>query len=200
MRMARALMRASTLALPLAMVIGPAHALADGERLYFEVSNDLSPSQPTAVVTLWTEFDPADYCFGATLTEVRATDGLWSDPRRDPGMTGLGTSPGVVSPDGLRVLGVLPGQFHFPYHSYGDPSNPIEIWRAEITVTDFTPREVALSTATERYMVHPFAMSPLGRDVLDVTEAAATIAVVPAPGVASVVVVGLAIVRGRRRT
>lgn len=202
MRMARALMRASTLALPLAVAIGPAHALADGERLYFEVSNDLSPSQPTAVVTLWTEFDPADYCFGATLTEVRATDGVWMAPELDPSMIAPGTHPGDVSADGLRVEGIIAGQYHLPYHIYGDPTNPIALWRAEISVTDFEPSEIELSTLTARYDVYPDRMSRTGRSALgDLTEASATIVVVPAPASAAVLGVGLiALARGRRRT
>lgn len=202
MRLERALMRASTLALPLAVAIGPAHALADGERLYFEVSNDLSPSQPTAVVTLWTEFDPADYCFGATLTEVRATDGVWMAPELDPSMIAPGTHPGDVSADGLRVEGIIAGQYHLPYHIYGDPTNPIALWRAEITVTDFDPSEIELSTLTARYDVYPDRMSRTGRSALgDLTEASATIVVVPAPAPAAVLGMGLiALARGRRRT
>lgn len=193
---------AATTALPIVLSIGSTAALADGERLYFEVSNDLSPSQPTAVVTLWTEFDPDDYCFGATLTEVRATDGLWIAPELDPSMIAPGTHPGDVSADGLRVEGIIAGQYHLPYHIYGDPTNPIALWRAEITVTDFDPRAIEFSTLTSRYDVYPWRDSRTGRSAIDdLAEASATIVVVPAP--ASAVLLGLGLIglaRGRRRT
>jgi hypothetical protein len=181
------------------LALASAGALADGERLYFEVSNALSPGQPTATVTLWTAFDPRDYCFGAVRTEAIASDGQWSDPRLIPPMIAGGASPGVVSADGLRVEGVLPGQFHFPFEYYGDPSNPIALWQAEITVTDFTPRAIMLSTETDRYMVHPFRDQATGRDVADVAEAAAAIAVVPAPASLGVLAMGAGLAGARRR-
>lgn len=175
-------------------------ALADGERLYFEISNDLSPSQPTAVVTLWTEFDPADYCFGATHTGVHASDGLWSDPMLEPLMMAAGTDPGTVSPDGLSVEDVIPGQFHWPRHGYGDPSNPIALWHAEITVTDFTARDIELSTLTARYIVYPEREGLVGRSAIDdLTEASAMVIVVPAPGVVVGFGMLLMIPSGRRR-
>ncbi|UYV11966.1 MAG: hypothetical protein NCW75_11750 [Phycisphaera sp.] len=191
---------AATTVLPIVLSIGSATALANGERLYFEVSNDLSPSQPTAVVTLWTEFDPADYCFGATLTEVRATDGLWIAPELDPSMIAPGTHPGDVSADGLRVEGIIAGQYHLPYHIYGDPTNPIALWRAEITIADFTSREIGLSTLTSRYDVYPDRMSRTGRSALaDLTEASTTIVIVPSPGALIGFATLLVVPLGRRR-
>lgn len=178
---------------------GPA-ALADGDRLYFEISNDLSPSQPSAVVTLWAGFDARDHALASVRTDVGATEGNWFalallDPMRGPG-----SSPGRPADGGRTVEGVFAWQLHWPTDILADPSNPVALWRAEIEVFDFTPRTLDLGTLTTQFDVYVSRDSSRTRSALpELEEASGVIRVVPAPGAAVLLGMGLAMANAHRR-
>lgn len=196
--MMRTTTQAATVAGVLAAMAGS--ALADGERLFFEISTDtISPDRPSAVVTLWAGFDARDYAVAGVATSVRASEGSWFALHLPPPLAGPGTSPGRPADGGRAVEGIIAGQLNFPTAGiFADPSNPIAVWRGEIEVFDFTPREIDLSTITSRFDVY-FARDASGSlsRLPTLTEASVTIAVVPAPGSLAVLAIGL--VAGRRR-
>ncbi len=173
---------------------------------FFEVSNDLSPSQPSATVTLWVPVPDDLYALAAVRFDALMDDpagpvgaSAWSDPMRAPGLDDPGTRDGMVSPDGLAVLGALPGQLHFPLAGlFADPSDPIAVWSATIGTTDFTPRDLTLTTDIDRTQ---FFVSETSAAVIDLVigDARATVVVVPAPGVGVALGMGLGFAGSRRR-
>ncbi|MEQ8844873.1 MAG: PEP-CTERM sorting domain-containing protein [Phycisphaerales bacterium] len=157
-------------------------ALADGERLFFEISNDISPDQPSAVVTLWAGFDARDWALAGVAGSVVASEGNWFALELVPPLNGPGTTPGVRTGGGSTVEGIIAGQLNFPSDILADPSNPIAFWRAEIEVFDFTPRTIDLATDTSRFDVYIDRDSASSRSALaDLQEAMGTVVVVPAP-------------------
>jgi len=112
----------------------------------FRVSNIVSPSQPTATVEVWAWFDNvpgvSELFIGGNFDLV-ASDGDWSSNFFFP--LGQPDPPPFVR--GSSIIGVVAGQLHIPQLGFfGDPSNPIWIFAAEWTTTDFTPRSVSLNT------------------------------------------------------
>ncbi len=187
-------------ALVLAGAAGP--ALADGERLFFEISNEISPDQPSAVVTLWAGFDASDHALGVVATSVAASEGNWFALELMPPLNGPGTTPGVRTGGGHIVEGIIAGQIQFPSDILADPTNPIAFWRAEIEVFDFTPRTIDLTTDTSHFDVYISRDLPSSRSALaDLEEAMATVVVVPAPAAPAVLLAPalLAGLRPRRR-
>ncbi len=177
-----------------------APTLADGERLFFEVSNAISPDQPSAVVTLWAGFDARDYAMAGVGTSVVASEGSWFALDLVPPMAGPGTSPGFRTGGGSVVEGIVAGQLNFPGDIYADPTNPIAFWQAEIEVFDFTPRTIDLATDTSRFDVYVRRDSSSSRSALaDLEEAMGSIVVVPAPAAPVALGVMLSVVAGRRR-
>ena len=174
-------------------------AMADGERLFFEVSNDIGPSQPSAVVTLWAAFDPRDYAVAWMAADLEASEGTWSGIAIVPPMDGPGTTPGIV--DGRRVEGVLAGQWNIPVGAgvFADPSNPIALWRGTIAVDDFSPRTIDLASMATRFDVYISRHSTAYRSRIDALEqAAGGIRVVPAPASGAILVLGVLAARRRR--
>ncbi|MFI4881576.1 MAG: PEP-CTERM sorting domain-containing protein [Phycisphaerales bacterium JB064] len=177
-----------------------APALADGERLFFEISNDLSPDQPSAVVTLWAGFDARDWALAGVAGSVVASEGNWFALELVPPLNGPGTSPGFRTGGGSTVEGIVAGQLNFPSDILADPTNPIAFWRAEIEVFDFTPRTIDLGTLTTKFDVYISRDSASSRAALpELEEASAVIRVVPAPGAAVLLGMGLAMANARRR-
>ena len=173
-------------------------AVAQTVGAFFEVSNDLSPSNPSATVTLWVPVPDGLYAVAGVAFDAfadpassAALNARWSDPMRASGFDAPGTSDGVVGPDGLAVLGALPGQLNFPGGGFfADPSNPIAIWSATISVDDFTPREMMLRTDIERSTFYVSESSGTSVDRV-IGDARATVVVVPAPGAGVVLAVAL---------
>jgi hypothetical protein len=98
------------------------------------------------------------------------------------------------------VTGLIVGQLHFPQGGiYADPSNPIAIWRATFTVTDFAPRTIALETDTRQFAVYQRRADPPHPPPFH--EAMIDIRVIPAPGALLVMsgAMGLSIRRRRRK-
>ena len=177
-----------------------APALADGERLFFEISNDITPDQPSAVVTLWAGFDARDWALAGVAGSVVASEGNWFALELVPPLNGPGTSPGFRTGGGSTVEGIIAGQLNFPSDILADPSNPIAFWQAEIEVFDFTPRTIDLITDTSRYDVYVSRDSARSRSALaDLEEAMASVVVVPAPGVPVGLATGLGILATRPR-
>ena len=177
-----------------------APALADGERLFFEVSNDISPDQPSAVVALWAGFDARDWALAGVAGSVVASEGNWFALELVPPLDGPGTSPGVRTGGGSVVEGIVAGQLNFPSDILADPTNPIALWRAEIEVFDFTPRTIDLASDTSRFDVYIDRDSAASRSALaDLEEAMGTVVVVPAPATPIVLGGVLALVAGCRR-
>ena len=173
---------------------------------FFEVSNDLSPSQPTATVTLWIPVPDDLYALAGVLFDAHLDDPAgpgvgtaWSDPMRGPGLDASGTNPGTISPDGLAVLGALPGQLHFPPAGIiADPTDPIAAWSATISTADFTRRDLTLTTDIERIQFYVSETRATAIDLI-IGDARATVAVVPAPGVGTALALGLGLAGARRR-
>jgi hypothetical protein len=173
---------------------------------FFEVSNDLSPGQPSATVTLWVPVPGDLYAFSAMRFDALVADPLgalggaaWSDPVLLEGLDDPGTNPGTIGPDGTVVFGALPGQLEFPSAGYfADPSNPIAVWAATITVSDFSAREIDLATDIDRYDAYLRMGSPMSV-TRAIGDARASVAVVPAPGVAVAFGLGLGFAGFRRR-
>lgn len=175
-------------------------AIGQSDRLFFEVSNDIGPSRPSAVVTLWATHDPRDFAVAAMGGGLEASEGTWSDIAIVPPMDGPVTTPGTVV-DARRVEGIIAGQLHFIGAGiYADPSNPIAVWRGEIEVLDFTPRTIGLASLINRFDVYVSAESSFIDSRLSTLEqAAGTIRVVPAPASGAILVLGVLTAAGRRR-
>ena len=174
-------------------------AMADGERLFFEVSNDISPSQPSTVVTLWAAFDPRDFAMAAVGGGLEASEGNWFDLGIVPPMDGPGTTAGIVV-DGRIVEGIIAGQLHFLGAGiYADPSNPIALWRGTLAVDDFSPRTIDLASMATRFDVYISRESSISESRMATLEqAAGGITVVPAPGAGGLLLLGV-LAAGRRR-
>jgi hypothetical protein len=72
------------------------------------------------------------------------------------------------------------------------------VWRARFTVTDFTPRTIAISTDTGRFAIYPERSSAMSEQ-REVTEGQLEIAVIPAPGALGLLGLGGAVGLRRRR-
>lgn len=173
---------------------------AAGISFAFDVSNIISPDQPTATVEVWASFNPGDYSFAGADFDVRAgTDaGGFSDPQAV--LATFGTSDGIVSQNGDRVTGVIAGQIQFPLGGYeSDTSNPILVWKATWGTSHFSNRTVDLSTLTRRFAVYLDADgNSKGYIGNGFQEGAGSITVVPAPG-ALTLVAATGLAAGRRR-
>jgi hypothetical protein len=166
------------------------------------VSNPVSPLQPSATVELWARFDPQWYAFGGALLDVVATPdpGGFSDPELILN-NGGGPDPGEVTPEGDSILGVIVGQICDPIAGiYPDPANPILLWRVTWSTTDFTSREIPISTMTSKYEL--YTAEDCSQDSFlhnNFSEAFGAITVVPAPGVIPLLLIGGAVIGRRQR-
>lgn len=91
-----------------------------------------------------------------------------------------GTEPGTIN--GAVIEDVISGQI-YPPGSTVFTDNPIFIWQATFTATNFTPRQVALSTTTYRFDVYPENGRLRSESrMTGLTEGRGSIAITPAPG------------------
>src|SRR5262249_44762873 len=121
----------------------------------FDVSNIVSPDNPSTTVEVWAHFDAGQYAFAGALWDVKAAvdKGGFSDPFTV--LNSYGTSDGEVSQDGDMVGHIIAGQLHFPLGEYfADTGNPILVWKAMWSTADFKPRSVDLATATQKYFLY----------------------------------------------
>lgn len=162
------------------------------------VSNVVSPSQPSATVEVWADWDSdLFYAFAAAEWNLRGdATGAFSGPAS--AFTDPGQDDGTIS--GGDVIDIVTGQLQFPAGSiFADTSDPILIWTGTWSTTDFTTRTVDLSTETARYSLY-LDDTGLSSDVTaTVLEGAGQIEVIPAPAsLALLGLGGLAAVRRRR--
>ena len=161
------------------------------------VSNPVSPSNPSTTVEVYADWDSdLFYAFAAAEWSLRGDmTGDFSGPASafgDPGQEN-GT------PMDGDVLDIVTGQLQFPPGGLmADTSDPVLIWSATWSTTDFTARTVDLATETDRYSLY-VDETGLSEDVTTtVLEGAGQIEVIPAP--ASLALVGLGgLVAARRR-
>jgi len=179
-----------------AAISSPAHAQSWEFRFSEPV---LSRETPSTTVTLRASFPRADWAFAGAWLDVHASEPAWSEPKAlidwSPGQM-----PGMVTPDGRGVTDVSVGQL-WTFARGPDAANPIAVWQATFTATDFsTAREILFSTATERFLVYidPTGMirTPEPRTPIDIE---AAIRVIPAPApVALLALAGIAATTRRR--
>ncbi|MGD1915479.1 MAG: PEP-CTERM sorting domain-containing protein [Phycisphaerales bacterium] len=160
------------------------------------VSNVVSPSQPSTTVEVWADWDSdLFYAFAAAEWNLLGDmTGDFSGPASaftDPGQDG-GT------PMDGNVMDIVTGQLQFPPGSlFADTSDPVLIWSATWSTSDFTARTVDLATDTTRYSLY-VDDTGLSSDVTTtVLEGAGAIEVIPAP--ASLALLGLGGLAATRR-
>jgi hypothetical protein len=131
------------------VVIG-AEAAADDKLngLDITVYNTVSPEHPFTRVEVWARFDPQYYAFAQAVFKVNTSHGFeffgsWETVEV---LESPDSSRGEV--DGLyghRVDGVVAAQVH-RHPVFADSSNPILVWTGIYSTSDFTPRDIPLST------------------------------------------------------
>ncbi len=158
------------------------------------VSNQVTPTTPSATVTVSAFFSAQDHAFAAALFALVAAEAGWS------GNTVLlppPNNPGVIN--GGSIDGITAGQIHFPPVVNANPANPIAVFEATWSTGDFTPRSVDVNTRTTRFDAYISATSPASQSRLaGLLEGAGAIEVVPAPSALALLGMG-ALVAGRRR-
>jgi hypothetical protein len=185
----------SVLVLLIGVPLGP--AWAQPQYLFIETSNVVSPDQPITEVDVWAAFDPVYYAFGVARFDVCSVpdEGTFYDPRLPKDFY---HKAGVVSPDGDCVMGIESGQYQFPPNMNADTANAIKIWSASWTTSDFTPRHVGLNLVASDFRVY-FDYFGDGDQVPFVQDALGYVQIVPAPGAASILALGL-LARARLRS
>lgn len=190
----------------IALVAAAALASGAGADWQFEVSGDITPSSPTVTVRLLAGFDPADYAFAWARLSIHASEAGWGDlrllpihvppvPVPGPYPDPRGRTPGEIS--GGDVIGIVHGQLWTTF--IPDPSNPMPLWEATFTATDFTPRDISLATTTTEFRVHPRRGGGIIGEPRTIGEGEGVIRVIPAPaGVALLGLGGVAAIRRRR--
>ena len=125
----------------------------------FRVSNVVSPSQPTATVEVWAWFDNVpgvSELFAAGDFDLIANEPLFVTMR-----CLLPINCGITSPiiNGGMISDINVSQLHLPALGFfGDPSNPLLVFEADWTTSDFTLRGVPVSTEnTTRFLVYDAA-------------------------------------------
>jgi len=193
-----------TAALLVAGLTGIASAQTVGVTI--DVDNPVLAPGESTTVTLFASFDDADHALaglGMDLlfdSPIAAPRRHWSGLEYLPPFDGPGPPPGSVTDTSIDLI--IAGQLQFPPAMiYADPSNPIAFWRATFTAPLDAGRfyEVDLVTDVLRFDVYVAPDSSTSERRMDVlVEGEATIAVVPAPGTAAVLALGLAATRRRR--
>jgi hypothetical protein len=166
-------------------------ALGQTNRFELVVSNTISPDQPSATIQLWTTWDPTQYAFaygGFDLVASHDPGGFTAFGRA---LKGPGTRDGDLAPDGDSVTGVVSGQLQFDGGGgiFADTANPILVFTATWSTTEFTPRIVDLGTVTKRYELYLDFEGTRESFLDDFAEGAGSIQVVPAPASAALLLV-----------
>ncbi len=170
------------------------------------VGGTVSPSNPSVTVKLRAFFFSVfpSTAFGGGDSDIGSSDpmGKFSDMQYGADLFGfcpLGQV-GVPSATG-GVTGINIGQIQV-LGCLANPANPIEIWRATWTTSDFTPRTVELNTTGtthfELYSHHGASFPDIFFDPKDVIPGSAVIQVIPAPGVLALLLTGAALTTRRR--
>jgi hypothetical protein len=159
----------------------------------FAIDNPLlTPTDPSAQITLSIEPPVGDYAIAGVGWDVHADMGDWSDQTMliaHPGQT-----PGAIS--GSSVTGIVAGQLAL--FGFSPEPGRIEVWRATFSVTDFTFREINFSTETNRFVVYPTEAGLPASEPRDLpTEGRAAIRVIPTP--AGLALLGLGALAAARR-
>lgn len=159
----------------------------------------LTPANPACTIRITAAFPRTDHAFAAAWWNVNAGEPEWSSHFLPKPVHSLGTNPGTIT--GASVDDIIAGQIFVVGQPGGllYPDNPIDAWEATYTATNFTPRQVAVSTETFAFMVYPFPNR--GRNesrMAGLTEGRALIAITPAPA-PLVLLVGAGAWRARRR-
>jgi hypothetical protein len=186
-----------------AAVLALAGAALAQPAITIEVDNPvLLPGQST-VVTMWAGYGGTDYAVARVETDLLTSGGSdgWSDAALVAPMNGPGTTAGTPSATGYD--GIIAGQLNFPGGAgiFADPSNPIAFWQATYTAPAgmVDPFEVELLTDTSGYAVYVSReVGTLTSRLAELTEGSATIRVIPAPGSAVLLALGLLAMRRRR--
>lgn len=119
-------------------------------------SNYIDAAHPACTVQVWAVFEPDLYAFAGAEFDLIATPGVqagFSDPRR--ALTGPGASDGEPAPGSDSVSGILSGQIkQLPEEPHLDYGNPVLLWEATWSTTDFTPRTIDLRTYSRHFEVY----------------------------------------------
>ncbi|MEQ8317305.1 MAG: PEP-CTERM sorting domain-containing protein [Phycisphaerales bacterium] len=160
------------------------------------VSNVVSPGTPSATVEVWADWDSdLFYAFAAAEWSLRG-DGTGDFSGPSSAFTDPGQDDGT--PSGGDVLDIVTGQLQFPSGGiFADTSDPILIWSATWSTTDFTARTVDLATETARYNLYLDDTGLSSEVTATVLEGAGRIEVIPAP--ASLALLGLGGLAAARR-
>jgi len=119
------------------------------------VSNHVDPGRPSCTVEVWAEFDQELFAFcGAEFDLIADSDqGIFTQPQRL--LDGPGTRDGSPVPGGDSIKGIISGQIkQLPKEPHLELGNPVLIWRATWTTSDFTPRKIDLRTQTVHFEVY----------------------------------------------
>ena len=175
---------------------------AYGQIIDVNLSNPLPFPGQSTVLTFTAGYGDGDYAVAGIATDIIVNEiqGVLTDLALIAPMDGPGTSPGVLSPDG--VTGILAGQLNFPpVPIYADPTNPIAFFTMTFTVADdlgASPVLLDLETRTSRFDVYIDRGSSRSESRLDDLIEGSALIVVPAPAGALILGMG-ALAIGRRR-
>ncbi|MFI4915975.1 MAG: MYXO-CTERM sorting domain-containing protein [Phycisphaerales bacterium JB060] len=182
--------------------LAAATAPARAQSIQIDIADaTLFPGESTTI-TLSASYGAGDYAVAGIATEVvdLLGRGGFSDLQLIAPMDGPGTSAGSVAAGGIE--GIIAGQLNVPPAGiYADPTSPIAFWSMTFTVGDIGTREILdLETRTTRFDVYPDMTRALSESRLDeLTEGRGSILLVPTPGSAAVLGLGLLAIGRRRR-
>ena len=167
-------------------------------------SSVVSPASPSTTVEIWAAWnDPSNSycCFVFGNFDLVAQEGVLSSPSVLLLPNAGWSQPGQVTGNGEAVRGVFVGQgIELPPHS---PPNPILVWSATWTTTNFAPRSVGMWTENTT----DFTVGKPSLNILQLLQlfpdnfvpGVGGITIVPSPASATpMVVVGALMLRRRR--
>ena len=173
------------------------------------IGGPVSPSNPSVTVKIYAAFPQQYWAFGQTSFDLVSTDstGAFSDLTKPTGVGAL--APGSCAPwnsgvpnsaGGILFISTIQlnliGCAAFTY-------NPIQIWEATWTTSNFKPRNVVLTSEEIRYFgvyTWPGSSTPdLNLDPGSIEPGSATLQVVPTPAIGAVFLGGCVLATRRRR-
>jgi hypothetical protein len=184
----------SVMAASVASVFCASGALAQTNATFLLTSsNTVSPSAPSTTVEIWAVWDDPGgwYAFGGGNYDIAAGDGVFSDPVNI--LNGPGSSAGVAV--GNTITGGANAQLWAPLPPIIPyAASPTLLAWYTWTATDFTPRTVDLVTSNTSVfnVFHANTGQPVSLFPGSFTPGSGEIAVVPAPGAWSVLMLPLA--------
>ncbi len=170
------------------------------------IGGPVSPTNPSVTVMISAVFPQQYWAFGQTAFDLGSSDptGEFVNILKPTGVGGLPASafcapwkPGI--PDGAGGVESI-GAFQISVLGCGpNPFNPIQIWEATWTTSDFAPREVTLSTVNiNLFSVYTNSQSSVPDVFLNYEPASTIFQVIPAPS-GALALFGLALASRRRR-